>query len=170
MAWSVNTDLINGNDFYLYLVDLQGSAMTSGMVSTAKVVAYAQSCSLEINADTLDVTSKLSCRWNAVLPGNASYTVNSDSLYCLKSTAEANSAVTIDNLFDDMVAGENIGWVMAQDSASDCGTVGGPDTTKPYYWGEAAITSLSINAGNNEVVSSSITLTGSGKPNQGGNN
>lgn len=168
MAWSVNNDLVKGNDMWLYLVDLGTSAMTSGMVSTAKVVAYAQSCSLEINADTLDVTTKLSCRWNAVLPGNASYTVNSDALYCLKSVADANSAFTIDNLFDAMVAGTNVGWVIAQDTSSDCGTVGGPDTTKPYYYGEAAITSLSITAGNNEIVSSSISLTGSGQPYQGG--
>ena len=168
MAWSANNDLVKGNDLWLYLVDLNGGAMASGMVETAKVVAYAQSCSLEINADTLDVTSKLSCRWNAVLPGNASYTVNSDSLYCLKSAADANSAYTIDHLFDMMVDGENIGWVMAQDKSTECGTVGGPDTTKPYYFGEAAISTLSINAANNEVASSSISLTGSGKPNQGG--
>lgn len=167
MAWSVNNDLINGNDMFLYLVDLgTGGTMTSGMVSSAKVVAYAQSASLEINADTLDVTSKLSCRWNAVLPGNASYTVSSDSLYCLQSSAAANSAVTVDDLFEAMVEGDNIGWVMAQDSSETCGTVAGPDTSKPCYWGEAAITSLSINAGNNEIVTSSITLTGSGKVNK----
>ena len=62
MAWSVNTDLIKGNDLNLYLVDLSGGTMASGMVGSAKVIAYAQSCSLEINADTLDVSSKLSCR------------------------------------------------------------------------------------------------------------
>lgn len=167
MAWSVNTDLIKGNDLNLYLVDLEGSAMTSGKVSTAKVVAYAQSCSLEINADTLDVTSKLSCRWNAVLPGNGSYTVSSDSLYCLKSSADANSAVTVDDLFEAMVDGENIGWVIAKDSSTECGVVSGPDTTQPYYWGEAAITSLSITGGNNEIATSSISLTGSGAPNKG---
>lgn len=165
MAWSVNNDLVNGNDMWLYLVDLSGSTMTSGMVSNAKVLAYSQSASLEVNADTLDVTTKLACRWNAVLPGNASYTVSSDNLYCLKSAADANNAWTIDNLFDAMITGDNIGWVLAQDSSDECGTVGGPDTSKSYYWGEAAVTSLSITAGNNEIVSSSISLTGSGQVN-----
>ena len=75
--------------------------------------------------------------------------------------------MTVDDLFEAMVEGENIGWIMAQDSSDDCGTVGGPDTTKPYYWGEAAITSLSITAGNNEICTSSITLTGSGEPFKG---
>lgn len=167
MAWAVNTDLIKGNDMWLYLVDLQGSAMTSGMVSDAKVLAYSQSCSLEINADTLDVTTKLACRWNAVLPGNASYTVSSDNLYCLQSSAQANSAFTVDDLFDAMVEGDNIGWILAQDSSEECGTVGGPDTTKPYYYGEGSITSLSITAGNNEICTSSLTITGSGEVKQG---
>ena len=167
MAWSVNNDLVKGNDLWLYLVDLgTGGTMTSGMVEDAKVVAYAQSASLEINADTLDVTSKLSCRWSSVLPGNASYTVSADALYCLQSAAAANSAVTVDDLFEAMVEGDNIGWVLAQDSSEVCGTVGGPDTSKPYYFGEAAITSLSITGGNNEIATSSITLTGSGKPTQ----
>ena len=168
MAWSVNNDLVKGNNMWLYLVDLgTGGTMTSGMVQDAKVLAYSQSCSFEINSDTLDVTTKLSCRWSAVMQGNASYTVNSDNLYCLQSSAAANGAMTVDDLFEAMVEGENIGWIMAQDSSDDCGTVGGPDTTKPYYWGEAAITSLSITAGNNEICTSSITLTGSGEPNKG---
>ena len=163
MAWSVNNDLIKGNDLWLYLVELGDSAMTSGMVATAKVLAYSQSCSLEVNADTLDVTTKLACRWNAVLPGNASYTVSSDNLYCLKSAADANSAFTVDHLFDAMVAGDNIGWVLAQDSSDECGTVGGPDTSKAFYYGEGAITSLSITGGNNEIATSSLTITGSGE-------
>lgn len=168
MAWSVNNDLVKGNDMWLYLVDLgTGGTMTSGMVQDAKVLAYSQSCSFEINSDTLDVTTKLSCRWSAVMQGNASYTVSSDNLYCLQSSAAANGAMTVDDLFEAMVEGENIGWVMAQDSSDECGTVGGPDTTKPFYWGEAAITSLSITAGNNEICTSSITLTGSGEPNKG---
>jgi hypothetical protein len=167
MAWSVNTDLVKGNDMWLYLVDLSGGTMTSGMVANAKVLAYSQSCSFEINSDTLDVTTKLSCRWSAVMQGNASYTVNSDNLYCLQSSAVANGAMTVDDLFEAMVDGDNIGWIMAQDSSDDCGTVGGPDTTKPYYYGEGAITSLSITAGNNEICTSSITITGSGEHNKG---
>lgn len=166
MAWSVNNDLVKGNDMFLYLVNLGNSAMTSGMVADAKVIAYATSCSLQVDADTLDVTSKFSCRWNAVVPGNASYTVSTDALYCKKSVSDENGTMTIDDLFDAMVEGKNVGWVMAQDKGSGC-NVEGPrvDGTAPYYWGEAAITSLSIEAGNNEIVSSSISLTGSGPVN-----
>lgn len=166
MAWNSNIDLVKGNDYFLYLTLPDSSGTISSAASEAKVVAYATSCSLQIDADTLDVTSKLSCRWNANLPGNASYTVSSDALYCLKSSADANSAYTIDHLFEAMVEGKNIGWFIGQDSATECGEVAGLDTSKPYYWGEGAITSLSIEAQNNEITSSSITITGSGKPNQ----
>ena len=164
MAWNVNTDLIKGNDLNLYLVELGENSMTSGMVADAKVVAYATSCSFEITSDTLDVSSKLSCRWAANMQGNASYTISSDALYCLQSSASANSAYTVDDLFEAMCDGDNIGWVMAKDSSEVCGEVAGPDTTGVCYYGEAAITSLSISAGNNEIASSSIQLTGSGRP------
>lgn len=172
MAWSVNNDLVKGNDMWLYLFELgTGGTITTDMITGSSVLAYSQSCSFEINSDTLDVTTKLSCRWSAVMQGNASYTVSSDNLYCLQEKAAANSAMTVDDLFEAMVDGKNIGWVMAQDKAArvenSCGTVLGPDIDQPYYYGEAAITSLSITAGNNEICTSSITLTGSGEPNKG---
>ena len=168
MAWSENIDLRKGNDMWLYLVLPDSAGTISSAITDAKVVAYASSCSLQIDADTLDVTSKLSCRWNATLPGNASYTVSSDALYCLKSSADNNSAYTIDHIFEAMVEGKNIGWYMGEDTADECGEVGGLDTSKPYYYGTASITSLSIEASNNEICTSSITLTGSGRPYQGG--
>lgn len=164
MAWNVNTDLIKGNDLNLYLVELGNDPMTSGKVATAKVIAYSTSCSFEISSDSIDVTSKLSCRWNANVQGNASYTLSSDALYCLQSSASANGAYTVDDLFECMVEGDNVGWVLAKDASEVCGTISGPDTTGICYWGEAAITSLSITGGNNEIASSSIQLTGSGRP------
>jgi len=171
MAYSVMNDLIRGNDYFLYLVDLNGSGMTSGKVASAKVIAYATSCSLEINADVLSVSTKQSCRWNQGLPGVGSYSVNADALYCKASSASDNGATTIDDLYQDMIDGTNVGWVMALDQSSTgttCTDPVGPYTGATYYYGEASIASLSINAGNNEIVSSSISLTGSGAPLKGG--
>lgn len=171
MAYSVMSDLTKANDFFLYLVNLSGGSMTSGLVANAKVIAYATSCSLEINADTLDVTSKQSCRWNESLPGVGSYQVAADALYCKASNAHENGAVTIDDLYQDMIDGSNVGWIMATDRSSTgdtCTDPVGPYTGATYYYGEASISSLSINAGNNEIVSSSISLTGSGAPLKGG--
>lgn len=161
MAWNVNSDLIKGNDMFLYITLPDSAGTISSAVTDAQVVAYATSCSLQIDAETLDVSSKFSCRWNATLPGNASYTVSAEALLAYQDKAAANSAYTIDDLFEAMVEGKNVGWFMGQDSG-ECGAPAGLDTTQPYYYGEAAITSLSIEAGNNEICSSSISLTGSG--------
>lgn len=168
MAWNVNTDLVKGNDMYLYITLPDSGGTIPTATTNAHVVAYATSCSLQVDAETIDVSSKFSCRWNAVVQGNASYTISADALYCLKSSASANTAYSVDDLFEAMVDGKNVGWFIGQDSSETCGTIGGLDTTQPYYYGEAAITSLSIEAGNNEMVSTSISLTGSGKVNQGG--
>ena len=65
-SWSANKDLIVGNDLWLYIVDLghgdAASAMTYDMASNAKAIAYATSCSLELSADNLEASSKMSCR------------------------------------------------------------------------------------------------------------
>lgn len=168
MAWNVNNDLMRGNDVYLYITLPNSAGTIASAATNAKVVAYATSCNLQIDSDTLDVTSKLSCRWQASIAGNASYTVTADALYCLRANAAANSAYTVDDLFNAMVEGNNVGWFMGSDSSTVCGQVRGLDTTKPYYFGEGTITSLSIEAGNNDICSSSISINGSGKVKQGG--
>lgn len=170
--WNANKDLIVGNDLWLYLVDLghgvSAVPMTYNLaISSAAPIAYATSCSLEISADQLQASSKMSCRWNVSRQGEGSYTVNADALYCLQSSASANGAYTVDDLFEHLIAGDNIGWVIAKDSHTDCNTIGGPSTDNVIYWGEAAITSLSINGGSNEIASSSISLAGSGQPHKG---
>lgn len=174
--WSANADLVVGNDLWLYLVDLgsakegTASAMTYGMATaTTAALAYATSCSLEISADQLEAASKMSCRWNVARQGTGSYTINADALYCLQANAAANGCKTIDDLFEAMIAGDNVGWVIAQDAHTECNTIEGPKHGENdiLYWGEAAITSLSITGGNNEIASSSISLAGSGAPHKG---
>ena len=168
--WNATKDLVKGADMNLYLFEITSATTISdsGNATNAEVIAYGTNAGLEMNADQLDVTSKMSCRWSANLPGTASYTVSCDALYCLQASAAANSAYTVDDLFENMIAGKNIGWVLAHDvnegNDDKCGELEGPDTSKPFYWGEAAISSLSITASNGEICSSSISLNGSGRP------
>lgn len=176
MAWNANSDLIVGNDLWLYLVDLGDGASAVPMTytlatgATAEALAYATSCSFEMTADTLEGASKMSCRFNVSRAGQGSYTVNADALYCVQANAAANDCKTVDDLFSKYIKGSNVGWVMAVDKSRDkgnCGTVEGPDSTYPIYWGEASVASLSITGGNNEIASTSISLTGSGAPHKG---
>ena len=66
-----------------------------------------------------------------------------------------------------MVKGDSIGWCMAQpvddgDTVCENNTFA-IDNTQVVAWGEGLITSLSLEAGNDEVASCSITITGSGE-------
>lgn len=165
--WNINQDLVNGDRLLFYLVSgsTSGQSVTEAIASgTCKVVAYATSVSIQIDNETIDVSSKFSCRWSSNFGGRNSYTISCDALYCDKAKAAANGAISFDVLMDLMVAGGSIGWVVGQEvEENDCATaVHALDKTKPYYYGSAAIASLSLEGGSNEIVSSSISLNGDG--------
>ena len=150
--WNPNEDLINGQDFNLYL--------TSGKT----VLAYATSCSLNVSRETTDTSSKFSCRWNAVRGGRSSYEVSADALYC-----SAASGISFDGLLELSNSDDTIDWYMGQESAYTVDAThaceDNPhtlDTSKAYYGGKAIVTSVSLTAGNNETATCSISLTGSG--------
>lgn len=165
--WNINEDLINGDRLLFYLVSGSTTGQTVEEAITAgtcKVVAYATSVSIQIDNETIDVSSKFSCRWSSNFGGRNSYTISCDALYCNKSKADANGAVSFDMLMDLMVDGGSIGWVVGQEIRDeDCATAEHAlDKQKPYYYGSAAIASLSLEGGSNEIVSSSISLNGDG--------
>lgn len=161
MGYNVNSDLVKGDDLFFYVVS--GDTATSG---TSTVVAFATSCSLQIDGETIDTSNKMSCQWNSNLAGKNSYTVNVDALYTNKE-----GAYSFDALMKFMIEGDPIGWAIgpAAKFVGDCED--NPFTLKEgaiFYSGKGLITSLSLNAGNNEVASCSLTLTGSGAIEQNG--
>lgn len=148
-TWNENNDLIHGDSFLLYL--------TSGKT----VVAYATSCSLQVDSETIDTSSKFSCKWQSNMGGKASYTISADALYC--SNADG---ISFDKLLEYMVQGEQIEWYMGEEAAHEGSCETNPhtlDTAKTYYNGKAVVTSVSLEAGNNEIATCSITLTGAGE-------
>lgn len=160
MAWNVSNDLVKGDSLLLYLVS--GDTVTSG---ASKVLAYATSCSVQIDSESIETSSKFSCKWNSNMGGRASYSISADALYCQASSAESNSAVSFDVLMELMVAGNPVNWVIGQEAAFTGECKDNPhvlDTSSPYYYGSAAITSLSLEAGNNEIATCSISMSGNG--------
>ena len=148
--WDENTQLVRGNEFSLYL--------TSGKT----VVAYATSCSLQVDAETIDTSSKFSCKWASNLGGNASYTISADALYCQNN----ESGVSFDTLLEYMVKGDQIDWYMGEEMAHTGSCETNPhtlDTGSTYYNGKAIVTSVSLEAGSNEIATCSITLAGAGE-------
>lgn len=142
-----NEDLILANDLNLWLVK-EG-------VSGETVVGYATSVQVSISSDSIDTSNKMSPRWAMFLAGSASYEVSAEALY-----TRNNEVIGYDYLMEQMVAGNTVKWKIGTkvEAANDYSL----DTAVPYYSGDAVITSLSLSAGNNEVASCSITLTGSG--------
>lgn len=148
-TWNENNDLIHGDSFLLYL--------TSGKT----VVAYATSCSLQVDSETIDTSSKFSCKWQSNMGGKASYTISADALYCSNT-----DGISFDKLLEYMVQGEQIEWYMGEEAAHEGSCETNPhtlDTAKTYYNGKAVVTSVSLEAGNNEIATCSITLTGAGE-------
>lgn len=144
MAYNVNTDLILGDDLFLYITDN----------TTDKVVAFATSCQIQVDGETIDTSNKMSGRWNSNLAGKNGYTITADALY-----TQTEGQFSFDSLMEKMIAGGAIKWKVGKSSDTTDFTL---DSTSTYYSGEAFVTSLSLSAGNNEVASCSITLTGSG--------
>ena len=148
-TWNENNDLIHGDSFLLYL--------TSGKT----VVAYATSCSLQVDSETIDTSSKFSCKWQSNMGGKASYTISADALYCSNT-----DGISFDKLLEYMVQGEQIEWYMGEEEAHEGSCETNPhtlDTARTYYNGKAVVTSVSLEAGNNEIATCSITLTGAGE-------
>lgn len=148
--WNENTDLIHGDSLLLYL--------TSGQT----VVAYATSCSLQTDSESIDTSSKFSCKWASAMGGKASYTISADALYCNAK----DDGISFDKLLEFMVKGEQIEWYIGQEVEFSGACDENPhtlDTEKTYYNGKAVVTSCSLEAGNNEIATCSITLTGAGE-------
>lgn len=147
--WNQNIDLINGDNLLLYLT------------SANTVVAYATSVSLQVDSESIDTSSKFSCRWQQNMNGKSSYSISCDALYCNNA-----SGLSFDKLLSMQIDGEQVEWVIGEeeDFTGDCeSNPHNLDKTKPYYTGKAVVTSVSLSAGSNEMASCSATLTGAGE-------
>lgn len=144
----VNKDLVRADDLYFYVT------------SSNTVVAFSTSCSLQVDGETIDSSNKMSCKWVSNLAGKNSYSVSVDALY-----TQNTGLTSFDKLMEIMISGAAIDWAIgvAQAFTGTCeNNTFALDTSKVYYSGKGLITSLSLNGGNNEVASCSMTVTGSG--------
>lgn len=149
-TWNENAQLVNGDNLLLYLT------------SDKTVIAYATSCGIQVDSETIDTSSKFSCKWASNMGGKASYTISADALYC----QDTEGAISFDKLLEYMVKGEQVEWYMGEEVEHTGSCETNPhtlDTAKTYYNGKAVVTSVSLNAGNNEIASCSISLTGAGE-------
>lgn len=150
-------NLMRGDQFQIWVYTGTTSANT-------EIIAYGTSCSLNVESETVTASSKYSCRWNEATAGNASWTVNSDSLYC-------DTGATFEELMEMMLDGDPVGVIIGQESGHTGSCETNPhrlDTAKPYFVGKAIPTSLTLEASTNEFATVSATFTGSGALEQKG--
>jgi len=149
--WDENYQLVQGDNLLLYIVN------------SGTVLAYATSCSLQVDSESIDTSSKFSCRWASAMGGKASYTISCDALYAQNLSG---GAISFDTLIEHMVTGDQIEWYMGEEVEWKGACDENPhtlNTNATYYNGKAVVTSCSLEAGNNEIATCSITLTGAGE-------
>ena len=122
--------------------------------STYSAFGFAKSHSLQIDADSLEVSSKDSGKWKEFLTTKLSWSINAEHLY-VESDYDA--------IMQKMIAREPIDvlFAIATNSNDEDGKPAEGWQAGSGYKGSAVITSVSVNANDGEVASYSITLQGS---------
>lgn len=141
--YNAGTDTVVGDKLMLFV--------TEG--ANTLPVAFATSCGIDISADTIDTSSKMSGNWKESLVGQLGYTLSSESLLSLKE-----GHMSFKKLKALMVARTPIKFVIARSVETDGDFPKGEELVK----GEAIITALSLKADNGAICTSSISLQGNG--------
>jgi len=108
-------------------------------------IAHSTSCSLSVNMDLRDSTTKSSEGWAANLGGLKSWEMSGDGFVDISATDDAD----VEELFTTLIAGDAVNVSFGLDGM--------------LYTGTALITSISIDAGVEENATYSISLTGTGE-------
>lgn len=149
MAYKASVDQLTGDKVMLFIHE--------GEEGSGKDVpiAYGTSCSVEVSAETIDTTSKMSGNWKEFLTGQLSYTISSDSL-----TSFAEGHYSFAKLMELMVARAPVKFKLGKWTES-----GGEYSVEgAIVEGEGVITQLSMTAGQgSEICTSSFSMTGLGE-------
>nr|WP_321523331.1 phage tail tube protein [uncultured Macellibacteroides sp.] len=138
-------DTIVGDELFLF-VDEGG---------TKSPLAFGTSCGIDLSADTIDASSKMSGPWKESLVGQLGYTVSCDFLISLK-----DGHMSFKTLKAKMASREPIPFVMSKHSKTEL--TGEYTSTGGFVKGSAIITALSVKADNGALCTSSISLQGTG--------
>lgn len=142
-------DMIVGDKLMLFVEVTKTPDSTKEMVP----IAFGTSCGIDISADTIDTSNKMSGNWKEYLTGQLGYTVSSESMLSLKSGHM--SFVTLKELMKKRTP---IPFVIAKTEETE----GDFPKGEEYVKGNAIITALSMKADNGAICTSSVTLQGTG--------
>ena len=140
-------DMVVGDKLMLFV------EITKELQKEVVPIAFGTSCGIDISADTIDTSNKMSGNWKEYLTGQLGYTVSSESMLSLKTGHL--SFVTLKELMKKRTP---IPFVIAKTEESE----GDFPKGEEYVNGNAIITALSMKADNGAICTSSVTLQGTG--------
>lgn len=151
-----NSTVIHGDKLHLYYKDMP--------------IAMGSSCSLDISADTIDTSNKMSGNWKEFMTGQLNYTISSESLLTYKKalTLEEGSGeeqgdldglMTYPDLLEAMLKRSPIKFKIgvSKSAAEKFGI------DKAFISGSAVITGLNMTAQAGQICTCSVSLQGSGE-------
>lgn len=135
-TYKASADLITGDKLMLFVIQ--------GTPTATLPIAFGTSCGIELSADTIDTSSKMSGDWKEFLTGQLGYTVSCESLLSM-----TDGQLSFKLLKDLMVARKPIPFVVGNATEADGDFTKGAE----YVKGEAIITALSMTAENGSICS-----------------
>lgn len=140
-------DMVVGDKLMLFV------EVTKELQKEVVPIAFGTSCGIDISADTIDTSNKMSGNWKEYLTGQLGYTVSSESMLSLKT-----GHLSFMTLKELMKKRTPIPFVIAKTEESE----GDFPKGEEYVKGNAIITALSMKADNGAICTSSVTLQGTG--------
>lgn len=159
ISYDSGKDTLYGDKLMLYIEIVKKVAAEDGNETETKEVlpiAFGTSCNIDLSADTLDSTNKMSGDWKEALVGQVGWTMGSESLLSKKDGHL--SFKTLKKIFvkrDPILV--LIGKTKEDDAASD-----GFACAEEFVKGRAVITNLSMTAQTGQFCTCSIQLQGHG--------
>lgn len=152
ITYDSGVDTLYGDKLMLYISQVTDS------VESLLPVAFGTSCNIDITADTLDSTNKMSGDWKEALVGQLGWSVGSESLL---STKEGHlSFKTLKEMFK---ARKPLIVVLGQSKTEAEGFA----VDSEFVRGQAVITNLSMTAQSGQFCTCSIQLQGHGALDEG---
>ena len=152
-----------------------------GSGETATTLACATSLSVNVNADSIDVSCKDTGRYGATIAGKISWDISTDCLFVTED-ASGGTKSNYAELMDALIAGTPLTatWstVANYDEANTAGDENGhifsktkkAEDGKDLYYGQVVLTSLSLTADNGSLSTYSVSMAGKGAINKNVNN
>jgi len=142
-TYDATRDTITGDKLFLF-VNSGGSMLP---------IAFGTTCGVDLSADTIEASSKMSGDWKDYLVGQLGYTVSSESLVSFKT-----GHMSYKTLLALMASRTPIAFAMSKAVKTDGDFTEGEDFVK----GNAIITALTIKSDNGAIITSSVSLQGTG--------